>query len=266
MEGWFGVSGGFGPGNRANVIIDRSGSLGSNQGYQPAEPQKSKSPRSIPTRLLMIRHWALYLPMRRFQRSLLRNSPRSSWTTGLGYRGLDLGSRADSMGEALSTVCEALRHPDGYYAPANLGPRIGTWLNSSPRPNWIDTTENTDKDFVSIGCGVMFIYYLMSEFNFSIDSVIAAAGTTFEELFQNLTGTSGAWSAFSNTVDAYFPIGTTYQPASDDILPRPGRAPWADRLRAEPGRCLEGESRRRPPVLRRLRRHHLGQSEHDSRQ
>ncbi|MGH3399577.1 MAG: hypothetical protein ACRDPO_33315 [Streptosporangiaceae bacterium] len=34
MEGWFGVSGGFGPGNRVNVVIDRSGSLGSNHGYQ----------------------------------------------------------------------------------------------------------------------------------------------------------------------------------------------------------------------------------------
>jgi len=110
----------------------------------------------------------------------------------------DTWGGGNSMGEALSTVCEALRHPDGYYLPSLTGPRIGSWLNASPRPNWIDTTENTDKNFVSFGCGIMFIYYLMSEFNFSIDAVIAAAGTTFEALFPNLTGTSGAWAVFWN--------------------------------------------------------------------
>ena len=225
MEGWFGVSGGFGPGNRANVIIERSGSLGSNQGYQtggttkiqvaPFDPNQAADDPSLGALLADAQVSAVFAA--EFAEVLMDYRNLTTGTTSWG--------RSNSMGEALSTVCEALRHPDGYYAPANLGPRIGTWLNSSPRPNWIDTTENTDKDFVSIGCGVMFIYYLMSEFNFSIDSVIAAAGTTFEELFQNLTGTSGAWSAFSNTVNAYFPIGTTYQPASDDILPRPGRAP-----------------------------------------
>ena len=36
MEGWFAVSGGFGPGNRINVVIDRSGALG----IQPRVPDR----------------------------------------------------------------------------------------------------------------------------------------------------------------------------------------------------------------------------------
>ncbi|MGH3399576.1 MAG: hypothetical protein ACRDPO_33310, partial [Streptosporangiaceae bacterium] len=128
------------------------------------------------------------------------------------------------MGEALSIVCEALRHPDGYYG-GSIGPRITEWLNASPRPNWIDTTEPTDKDFLSFGCGAAFIYYLMSQFNYSIASIIQASGSTFAELCQNLTGLSGAWALFSQMMQDYFPAGQTYQPASDDILPHPGRGP-----------------------------------------
>ena len=39
----------------------------------------------------------------------------------------------NSMGEALSTVCEALMHPEGYYTPVPpLGPRIWKWLSVIP--------------------------------------------------------------------------------------------------------------------------------------
>ena len=225
MEGWFSVEGGFGPNNRINVVIERSGSLGSNHGYQtgnattiqvaPFDPNQAADDPTLNTQVRQGQVSAVFVA--EFAEVLMSYHSRvtgdATWSSG-----------ANSMGEALSTVCEALRHPDGYYT-GGVGPRIGTWLNSSPRPNWIDNTENTDKDFLSIGCGVMFIYYLMSEFNYSIGSIITASGSTFEELFQNLTGASGAWNAFSGTVADYFPVGTPSQPTSDDVLPHPGRGP-----------------------------------------
>ena len=225
MEGWFGVSGGFGPGNRVNVVIDRSGSLGSNHGYQtggqtsiqiaPFDPNQPADNPAIGTQTRQAQVRAVFAA--EFAEVLM------------GYRTQVTGDPtwdhgANSMGEALSIVCEALRHPDGYYG-GSIGPRITEWLNASPRPNWIDTTEPTDKDFLSFGCGAAFIYYLMSQFNYSIASIIQASGSTFAELGQNLTGLSGAWTLFSQMMQDYFPAGQTYQPASDDILPHPGRGP-----------------------------------------
>jgi hypothetical protein len=225
MEGWFAVSGGFGPGNRINVVIDRSGALGSNHGYQtggattiqvaPFDPdQPADNPglgtttRQAQVRAVFVAEFAEVLMSYRTQ-----VTGDSTWDHG-----------ANSMGEALSTVCEALRHPDGYYG-GGLGPRITTWLNASPRPNWVDNTEPTDRDFLSIGCGAAFIYYLMSEFNYSISSVIQASGGTFSQLCQNLTGLSGAWASFSQRMQDNYPAGQTYQPTSDDMLPHPGRGP-----------------------------------------
>jgi hypothetical protein len=241
MEGWFAVSGGFGPGNRINVVIDRSGSLGSNHGYQtggattiqvaPFDPnQPADSPaigtanRQAQVRAVLVAELAEVLMG---YRTHVTGDP--TWDHG-----------ADSMGEALSTVCEALRHPDGYYG-GGLGPRVTTWLSASPRPNWIDNTEATDKDFLSIGCGVAFIYYLMSEFNYSINSVIQASGGTFSQLGQNLTGLSGVWTSFSQMVQDYYPVGQTYRPTSDDILPHPGRGPGVVGFDADLAAAWKGE-------------------------
>jgi hypothetical protein len=225
MGEWFGVSGGFGPGNRVNVVINRSLSLGSNGGYQtggqtsiqigPFDPNKAADNPAIGTQTRQAQVRAVFAA--EFAEVLM------------GYRTQVTGDPtwdhgANSMGEALSIVCEGLRHPDGYYG-GSIGPRITTWLNASPRPNWIDITEPTDKDFLSFGCGAAFIYYLMSQFNYSIASIIQASGSTFAELCQNLTGLSGAWTLFSQMMQDYFPAGQTYQPASDDILPHPGRGP-----------------------------------------
>jgi hypothetical protein len=241
MEGWFAVSGGFGPGNRINVVIDRSDALGTNHGYQtggattiqvaPFDPDKAAdnpaigaANRQAQVRAVFVAEFAEVLMD---YRTHVTGDP--TWDHG-----------ANSMGEALSTVCEALRHPDGYYG-GQLGPRITTWLNASPRPNWIDNTEPTDKDFLSIGCGVAFIYYLMSEFNYSISSVIRASGSTFSQLCRNLTGLSGAWAPFSQMIQDYFPVGQTYQPTSDDVLPHPGRGPGLAGLGTDLAAAWKGE-------------------------
>src|SRR5262249_19540842 len=140
--------------------------------------------------------------------------------------------RADnSMGEALSTVCEALLHPEGYYG-ANLGPRIATWLNPQVRThppavhyrhNSVEQREPTDGNYASFGCGILFLYYLVSQLGLPLPEVIAKGGATFEEAYRNLTGRSGAWKEFRSLLDLYFPEGLNnfFFPARDNLFPLP---------------------------------------------
>jgi len=132
------------------------------------------------------------------------------------------------MGEALSTVCEGLLHPEGYYPPPINGPRITIWLNSTTslinwqRPNWIDRTENSDRNYVSFGCGIAFIYYLMWR-GYSIQQISANGGQTFEPVYQNLTKSTGGWGAFASLLDLHFPEfpHPRYAPTSDNLFPLP---------------------------------------------
>src|SRR5262249_33987448 len=152
------------------------------------------------------------------------------------------------MGEALSTVCEALLHPEGYYR-ASLGPRIATWLNLQIRAyptgvhyrdNWIDKTEDTDGNYVSFGCGIVFLYYLISQRGYPLPEIIAKGGTPFEETYRNLTGRAGAWKEFRSLLDLYFPaaFSNIVSPTSDDLFPLPRLA----RLTLEPSAVVAGET------------------------
>jgi len=144
----------------------------------------------------------------------------------------------NSMGEALSTVCEALLHPNGYYGPHIQGPRIDWWLNYSSfttdgsrltirrnwrRPNYVDRTDNTDRNDVSYGCGIVFIYYLMW-LGYSMKGIIASGGATLEETYKNLTGRSGGWKAMTDLLNLYLPERPvwSYWPSRDNLFPLPG--------------------------------------------
>jgi len=228
MQVWFNASGEFGAGNKIQVHIDRAGDLGSNEGYQtggntyiqvaPFNPPASGQPAMAQCRAVFAEELAEVL---------------------MSYRAQQIGAttwdRVHSQGEALSHVCGALLHPDGYYwlDPTGnpvIGPAIWAWLNASPRPNWIDTIESTDQNDLSFGCGILFIYFLMYECDFTIGEIILAGGISFEDKFQSLTGFSGGWDFFSATVERWFPAkassnSANYAPLSDDILPHPGRGP-----------------------------------------
>ena len=221
LESWFAVSGGFGATNRITALIARSGGLGSNGGYQTGGATTTQvapfngSAQGEPVTLSQAQCRAVLVA----ELSEVLMSYRNQTT------GVTTWEAGHSQGEALSTVCEALLHPDGYYAPANLGPRINTWLTTTPLPNFIDNVDPTDKNFVSIGCGVMFLYFLMYECDLRIGQIITAGGLSLADKFQQLTGTAGAWNAFSGVVEKWYTIAKGNAPTSDDVLPHPGRGP-----------------------------------------
>jgi hypothetical protein len=92
-----------------------------------------------------------------------------------------------SNGEALSRVLAELMSggPTGALAAYASVP---SW-DQAGRPDWISRTEGTDQDYVSIGCGVAYIYWMLS-CGFSIQRIIAAAGATLAANYLALAGSN----------------------------------------------------------------------------
>ena len=110
-----------------------------------------------------------------------------------------------SNGEALSQVAGFTLYPAEVSALA--GPQ--TWLDSSnpTRPDFVSTTDATDKSAISYGCGVLFIYYLFSQLGFAMRAIVRAAADTLERVYHNLTQDSGAFPTFAALLASKFPLG-----------------------------------------------------------
>jgi hypothetical protein len=121
----------------------------------------------------------------------------------------------NSKGEALSRLLSEAAHPT---APnAGLFFTAQSWLGSTADPassgnrhDWISANEASDTQFVSIGCGILFLNYLRWQLQpgFSLEAIIAASGATLEAVYQELVGQSGGFQLFSSLLNKFFPIGT----------------------------------------------------------
>ena len=111
---------------------------------------------------------------------------------GAQNKGWDCGG---SNGEALSRVLAELESggPNGELAGYATGP---DW-DRAGRPNWIDGTESTDQDAVSTGCGVLYIYWMISQ-GFTPAEITQAAcpDGSLASNYQVLTGRTTAWRDF----------------------------------------------------------------------
>ncbi len=117
-----------------------------------------------------------------------------------------------SNGEALSRWCAAVV---GSNALADFA-TAPQWAQDG-MPDWVDQTEHTDQDPDSIGCGMAFLSWLISQ-GHSLSQVaqtMVSLGDdgTLAELYARLTGNAAteAWSTFSSAVNG-LPGGVT----SDD--------------------------------------------------
>jgi hypothetical protein len=110
-----------------------------------------------------------------------------------------------SNGEALSQLAGFTIVPS--QATSFNGPP--TWLdnNNSARPDFVSQTDPTDKNAVSYGCGVLFLYYLRSQLGFTMRAIVQGAADTLEGLYHNLTQDSHAFAPFSALLAARFPPG-----------------------------------------------------------
>jgi hypothetical protein len=111
------------------------------------------------------------------------SNPNQGW--GCGY----------SNGEAHSRVAAFLVSggPRGSLAPYTTGP---AW-DQAGKPDFVTTTEKTDRNPVSTGCGMIFIDWLFS-LGYSFPQITQAAADTLAGVYQNLTGKDTAWDDFTS--------------------------------------------------------------------
>src|SRR5579863_7424987 len=119
-----------------------------------------------------------------------------------------------STGEALSRWCAAVIGNNAL-SDFSTAPQ---WVQDG-MPDYVNQTDPTDQDADSIGCGMAFLSWLMSQ-GYALDKIapaMVALGNsgTLAQLYANLTSNaaSKAWAAFQAAVKA-LPNGVT----SDDPL------------------------------------------------
>ena len=102
-----------------------------------------------------------------------------------------------STGEALSRWCAMLI---GNNALADFT-SVPTWVQDR-EPNWVNKTEDTDQDYLSIGCGMAFLSWLQKLGHplptIAQEMVKLGNAGTLEALYASLTGDAGrhAWPKF----------------------------------------------------------------------
>jgi hypothetical protein len=107
--------------------------------------------------------------------------------------------------------------PDGSLADFATGP---SW-DQSGRPNYIGATEPTDQNPISIGCGIVYLYWMLSK-GYTAAQITQAGcpDGTLASNYQALTGAANAWAAFSAAVNA-LPGGITSDNPWGAIQPPP---------------------------------------------
>jgi hypothetical protein len=93
-----------------------------------------------------------------------------------------------SNGEGLSRFCAEQETPAGTLDAFATGP---TWANAG-FPDWVTKTEQTDKDDVSTGCSIVYIYWMLSR-GFTIPQIVQAGGATLSANYQTLTSKNTAY-------------------------------------------------------------------------
>src|SRR5216683_1929717 len=129
----------------------------------------------------------------------------------------------DSNGEGLSRFCTGMMHPTGYYGTSGMGPSVNTWATVSDRNQWnrdfVTRVNKTDTESFSYGCALMFIYYLYAQLNYSITDIILNGGKLLKDTYQNLTGKTDGWTAFTSLLDTYLPADKITSLPTDNPFP-----------------------------------------------
>lgn len=145
-----------------------------------------------------------------------------------------------STGEALSRWCAAVI---GNNALADFA-TAPTWVQDG-MPDFVDKTDPTDQNADSIGCGMAFLSWLMSQghaLNKIAPAMVALKDAgTLAELYANLTGdsASNAWSKFQAAVNGLSggvttddPFGALSQSAQMALAPKKKRRATAKKKSA----------------------------------
>lgn len=128
---------------------------------------------------------------------------------------LNNGWKCDfSNGEALSRVIADALAPCTKPCDFRTAP---VWLTF--RENWVDRTDFTDRNYHSIGCGVLFLNWLQYQLGYSWEQIVAAGASTLELTYESLTGKTDGFTSFKDQVEAKYPPGVPTNVTSDNIFP-----------------------------------------------
>ncbi|HEV2415530.1 MAG TPA: hypothetical protein VGX27_12030 [Candidatus Dormibacteraeota bacterium] len=103
-----------------------------------------------------------------------------------------------SNGEGLSRFCAEVDTPAGSFPSWGItGP---SWV-AAGYPDWVTKTEQTDRDYASTGCAVLYLYWLLS-LGYSKDQIIKAGGATLADNYSALTSKATAYADLKSAVEA----------------------------------------------------------------
>jgi hypothetical protein len=94
-----------------------------------------------------------------------------------------------SNGEGLSRFLAEQETPPGTMNAFATGP---DWAKAG-YPDWVDQTEFTDRNHISTGCAIVYIYWLRW-LGFTIPEIVLAGGATLAANYTRLTGKTTAWT------------------------------------------------------------------------
>lgn len=115
-----------------------------------------------------------------------------------------------SHGEALSRFAAFNIYRD--VAPYWGGPNV--WLDCvsngsfKTRPDWVNNTDHNDRNPISHGCGLLFLYYLNSQLGYSPAAIASAGTATLASVYERLTSRGGAFEDFTALLVTRYPENT----------------------------------------------------------
>jgi hypothetical protein len=234
LAGRFGTAARFGSGNRLQVLVDAtlgmfsSGTLGDNAGFAEGGQTEIRIAGSAP---VFANH----------SQQEIDEALRAALAAELAEVFLDLRSQSTPTlspgyadGEALSRVVAAELHPLGYQVIGRTAtqndavPRFPAshWLNQTnpPRRDWVSDSYHSDGDPPSIGCGILFLYFLHTQLRHSWGEIVQALGSTLADTYHALGHAGSAFEPFNGAsglgvLGQVFPVSQVYDLPGEDVFP-----------------------------------------------
>lgn len=108
------------------------------------------------------------------------------------------GAAITAMARVCLAFCAAVATPPGSFPSWGVtGP---SWV-SAGYPDWVDSTEQTDRDYSSTGCAILYFYWMLS-LGYSASEITKAGGATLADNYKTLTGKNTAYTDLKAAVQA----------------------------------------------------------------
>ena len=153
-----------------------------------------------------------------FMRSLVIAEEDEVFQASFGH-GWDCGfSNGEGLSRVLANDMVPGVEPKGFVSPP-------VWLDGPSdisgvlREDWISNTDQTDTNYFSIGCSVLFLNWMRFQLKYPWKQIIAAGAPTLGKTYQNLTGKNDGWVAFKALIEAKFPPGKPSGVTTDNPFP-----------------------------------------------